>query len=237
MAPTPLPESRPATEGFWVGTTPAGEAGALVIAPDGTLRGYLTAPSSSLSSAGSADVSLEAPVVFSGGEFSGTGTVVHIRPEQVRRNHEVVRGQVAADGSLTATFPDGTAFSADYRPRYGQVAALEAYAGVYRGRILDDHSDASYEGTLTLSRQGVLTHLRGFCTVSGRVQQLSPARGALRVELTHSMTERCGVGTEPRSGVVVLDTAVSPARLYVITTKPGTGVGEGFRFVGERQGV
>jgi hypothetical protein len=211
-------------------------AGALVILPDGALYSYLTTPFDSLERAGVADISLHAPVSFTAHEFSGVGTVVNIKPEHTIRNFGVVRGQLQKDDSLAATFPDGTSFRGSYRGSYGEPTSAEAYSGVYAGRILDDHSDASYAGMLTISRHGVLTHLRGFCTITGQLRMLNPSRGAMHLELAHSSTQTCGVDTESRLGVVTLDTSVIPPRLYVIATRPGSGVGEGFRFVGLRQG-
>jgi hypothetical protein len=233
------PIARPTAEGFWVGTNARGAAGALAILPGGALHGFFTDPFGDLLLPGESHVAMSGTMAFAGSAFTGPVQVVTIRPEHLMRLSNDARAEVQPDDSITLAYPDSpdrSSFQGIYRSNYGQPASVEAYAGVYTGRILDEgNNDTSYAGTLTLSRHGVLTHLRGFCTVSGTVRPLGTPRGALAVELAHSDTQRCAVDTEPRTGVVVLDTAVTPPRLYVMTSKPGTGTVQGFRFVGVRE--
>jgi hypothetical protein len=231
-------------EGFWVGTHSNGMSGAMVILAHGELWSIVTRPfdASNVSAVTPArsyygsigfatpQPAVGVPAATVDTTFSGTGNYLSYDDGTDFRGTGAVSGTIAANGAVTARLADGNTFSGPLRTSYGTPVDVATFAGSYAGRVHAGEVPGTFPGVLTVSSDGVIRHDAGNCTFGGRIQPLTPGRQVHNAEITP--VGICN-GAGRSQGVAVLDTAVSPPRLYITTTY-ATTVG-GYSFVGIRQ--
>lgn len=224
-------------EGFWVGANSNGMAGAMVILAHGEVWSLLTRafdPASTQvavpgrSYYGSVGFTPESAVRQT--RFSGTGNYLTYNDGTDFRGIGAVTGTITAESTVAAQLPDGNTFSGDFRADYDTPVTVASFAGIYAGRAYLGDFPAEFPATLTIGADGVVRQDAGNCTYGGRIQPLTPGRKVHNAEI---VPVGICVFFQRSQGVAVLDTGVSPPRLYVMTTYDSK-VG-GYNFTGVRQ--
>lgn len=224
-------------EGFWAGSLASGKTGALVALADGQLWALVTDGFD----ASTPDVQVVAGRTYvasvSGGsrEFSGEGNYLTYDDNSVLRGTGTASGTIGASEALDAQLPDGSHFAGTFRPTFTEAVPLPALAGTYRGRIMEANAagQAIFPGTLTVGSDGSVRHTSGQCETTGLLEPLSRPLQVVAAQIER--TGLCPLGQSRRSGVAVLDTAVDPARIYIMADN-ADHIG-GFYFVGVRCGT
>ncbi|HSV83018.1 MAG TPA: hypothetical protein VLK85_27790 [Ramlibacter sp.] len=212
-------------EGFWVGSAD-GRQGAIVVTDSGELWGILAL-----------SFEASAPDLPSNGRTlhgrldlrTGTGHLTYLSFDDLGalRMQSPASASLDSQGALSLVLPDATFFGSA-RESYATPVPIAAFAGHYVGRVFEARAaQVSYPARLTVTAEGLVSHVQDNCTTSGRLTPLEPARQVVAVRLTS--TGDC-VETDVRTGIAVLDTTARPIRLYVMTTR-SDGVG-GFGFIG-----
>jgi hypothetical protein len=231
-------------EGFWVGTNSNGMSGAMVILAHGELWSLVTRSFDATSVAtvvparsyyGSIGFETEHAIrvqpVSRDTAFAGTGNYLTYDDGSDFRGLGAVSGTIAGDRAVTARVADGSTFTGQFRTTYDSPVSIASFTGTYLGRAhVGSDIPGTFPATLIIREDGVIRHDAGNCTFGGRVQPLTPARQVHNAEI---MPVGICVNPQRSQGVAVLDTAVSPPRLYILTTYDGK-MG-GYAYVGIRQ--
>jgi hypothetical protein len=231
-------------EGIWVGANSNGMSGAMVILAQGELWSLVTRSFDAANVAavvparsyyGSIGFRSQQPLRLQAADdnatFAGTGNYLSYDDGADFRGLGAVSGTIASENAVSVRLADGSTFSGKFQRMQDTSVSVASFAGTYVGRVhVGSDIPATFPATLTVTQEGVIRQDAGNCTFSGRIHPLAAGRQVHDAEIVP-----VGICLDPQrsQGVAVLDTEVSPPRLYILSTHDSK-VG-GYAYVGIRQ--
>lgn len=213
-----------AAEGFWVGKSSTGYDVGMAVLEDGETWGLY-------SSGNIIYGALVGNTATSGNGLSGTGTDYNVPARTTTQGS--YSGTVISKSSIAVTTSSGSNFNGTYRSIYDQSTSLTSLAGSYPGYGVSGSSTTQYL-PVTISPSGIVSagsQALG-CIASGSVTPRASGKNIYDLSVTFTGVN-CALGNgTTTTGVAVLDTAVTPSRLYAMALKNDKS--DGFIWTGTR---
>lgn len=213
-----------AAEGFWVGTSSTGYDIGLAILENGETWGLY-------SSGNVIYGALVGNTATSGNSLSGTGTDYNIPARTATQGS--YSGTVTSKSSIAVTTSSGSGFNGTYRSLYDQSPSLTSLAGTYLGYGVSGSSTTQYL-PVTISSSGIVSagsQALG-CIAAGSVTPRASGKNIYNLSVTFTGVN-CALGNgTSTTGIAVLDTSVTPSRLYAMALKSDKS--DGFIWTGTR---
>lgn len=213
-----------AAEGFWVGTSSAGFDAGVAVLENGETWGIYSYGSTIYGA-------LLGSTTSSGNSLNGAGSDYNIPARTVTQG--TYSGTVTPKTSIAITSSGGGTFNGTYRSLYDQSPSLASLAGTYSGYGVSGTSTTQYT-TVTVSPAGVVSSgLQALgCTASGSVAPRASGKNVYNLSVTFAGIN-CALGDgTTTTGIAILDTTVTPGRLYAVALKPDKT--DGFVWSGTR---